>query len=100
MKPNTIQIKPKHPKLYKWQQDAMRKIAKAQIISCCCSRQVGKTQLASELLVDYLFNYNKTKYPRALVAGKTSESVYNTFFLRVYQQLQSLPDTVLTKRGS
>ena len=96
----TIKIAPKHTKLYSWQLDALRKMATAQYIAIVVARQSGKTELLIDLLMDFVFTYNKYPYPRVLVAGKTSESIYNTVFSRFHQQLCTLPEEVYHKRGT
>ena len=95
-----IKIVPKHKNLYPWQLDALRKIAHAQYTAMVVARQSGKTELLIDILTDFVFTYNKFSYPKALVAGKTSESIYNTFFQRFHQQLQGLPTEVYHKRGT
>ena len=100
MKNNRIKVEPLHFLHYPWQLEALRTMAEAQYIAMVVARQSGKTELLLWLLMDFCFNYNKFKNPRAFIAGKTSESIFQNIFQRMHNQMSHLPDDVYVKRGT
>ena len=100
MQTNKIKMSPLHSDHYPWQLEALYKMAHAQYISLVVARQSGKTELLLWLLMDFVFNYNKFKHPRAFVAGKTSESIFQNIFQRMHNQMSHLPVEVYHKRGT
>ena len=96
---NKIVIKPLY-KPYDWQVKMTRDFMDSQFNACIVARQQGKSEWLIWALLDFLFNYNKHPNPRALVCGKTSESVFGAFFQRIHVLLEKLPKDIYHKTGT
>ena len=99
-KPSKVIVKPEHLDLYPWQWEAMRTIGGAQYIAMVVARQSGKSALLLALALDWLVNYDRFPYPRAMICGKTSESIFANLFQRLHNKISHLPIEVYQKAGT
>ena len=73
-----------------WQVEAMRIFRKSRFMHMTVARQTGKTEFCRLLLHDFLFHYDKRKFPQAIVCAQTFGSVNRLFYGPLYKQLEDL----------
>ena len=59
------------------------------------ARQCGKSELCRLIAHNFLFNYDKRKYPQAIICAQSFASVNRLYFGPLYKQLQSLESSGL-----
>ena len=69
-----------------------------KLLTLACSRQIGKTHLIRDLLLEFLFK-NKELNPKAFFIGFTQESAFRTAGEHMIKMLGMLPSSICTITG-
>ena len=83
-----------------WQWYAMKTIAENHEVTLTVARQNGKTEVLTQIIMDFMFHYNHVVNPRCLVVSTTLEQAQKLLFERSMKFLKDLPENVLIRRKS
>ena len=83
-----------------WQKKALPIIRDNHEVCLTIPRQEGKDFTTASIVCNFLFRYNKVKFPMAIVTAETLKQAEEVAYEKIVQWLKDVPDTLLIKQRS